>query len=80
MLIVSVVMILVAIYGFWGSRSPNPVHLSAFWGVLILCAVFLMIVGVLAISLPKRLAVAGCASTFYPQMAGINITATKAVK
>lgn len=80
MLVVSIVMILVAVYGFWGAYKPNVTHLSAFWGILVLCAVFLMVVGVLGVALPKKIRVKGCGSTYYNSMSGINYTATNAVR
>ena len=78
MLVVSIVMILLAVYGYWAAYSINITHLSMFWGILIACALFLMVVGVLGITLPRRIRKAGCGSTYYPSMSAINYTASKA--
>lgn len=80
MLIISIIMILLAGFGIWGAYKLNPNYLSAFWGVLFACALFLIVVGVLGIVFPKRIKVKGCGSTYYSSIGAMNETATRAVK
>lgn len=72
-------MILGGIYGAWAAYRSSNVHLSGFYGVLILSALLLMVCGVLAIALPLRVIVAGCGAPAYPVIAGLNATATQAI-
>lgn len=79
-LVVSIIMILGAAYGFWAGYRCLDIHLSIFWGLMILCAFILMVIGVLGITLPARMRNDGCGSTYYQQMSAINVTATQAIQ
>ena len=79
MLVAGIIMILGGIYGIWAGYASKNSHISGFFGVMILSALLLMVSGVLGVALPLRIIVAGCGSTTYPVVAGLNITATQAI-
>ena len=80
MIVAACIMILGGIYGAWAAYASRNNHLSGYYGVAILSALLLMVCGVLAISLPLRVKVAGCGAPAYPVIAGINATATQALQ